>query len=66
MNLEIGTEYLMEEELQVLCCSSILKPGEIVRIWNQTSKNRLIVCRTNGALHKVKRSSLNRTAKEII
>jgi len=65
MNLEIGTEYLIEEELKVLCCSCILKPGEIVKIWNQTSKNRLMICKANGAIHKVKRSSLNRTAKEI-
>ena len=66
MNLDIGTKYKMEEELNVLCCDGVLKPGEIVKIWNQTSKNRLLVCKTNGAIHKVKRSSLNRTAKEII
>lgn len=65
MNLEIGTKYMMEEELEVRCCDYVLKPGEIVKIWNQTSKNRLIVRRPNGALHKIKRSSLNRTAREI-
>ena len=65
MNLEKDTEYMMEEELRVLCCSSTLKPGETVKIWSHPSKNRLIVRRPNGALHKIKRSSLNRTAKEI-
>ncbi len=65
MNLEKDTEYIMEEELKVLCCPAALKPGETVRIWSQPSKNRLIVRRSNGALHKVKRSSLNRTAREI-
>lgn len=65
MNLDIGTKYMMEEELKVLCCPAVLKPGETVRIWSQPSKNRLIVRRPNGALHKIKRSSLNRTAKEI-
>jgi len=65
MNLDIGIKYIMEEKLKVLCCASILKPGEVIRIWSQISKNRLLVRRDNGSIHKVKRSSLNRTAKEI-
>ena len=64
MNLEIGTKYLIEEELKTLCCNYPLKQGQVVKIFDVTSKNRVIVSK-GGSLHKVKRSSLNRTAKEI-
>ena len=64
MNLEIGTKYLIKEELKVLCCSYIFKPGHVVKIFSVPSKNRVIVSKENS-LHKVKRSSLNRTAEEI-
>ena len=64
MNLEIGTKYLIEEELKTLCCSHVIKPGQVVKIFDLPSKNRVLV--SEGiSIHKVKRSSLNRTAKEI-
>ena len=64
MNLEKGTKYLMKEELKTLCCGYVLKPGQIVKIFDAPSKNRLIVS-VGINLHKVKRSSLNRTAEVI-
>lgn len=64
MNLDVGTEYIMEESLKVLCCDYTLKPKEVISVWNQTSKNRVIIRTRTGSLHKIKCSALNRTAKE--
>lgn len=64
MNLEIGTKYLIKEELKSLCCNYVFKPGQTVKIFSIPSKNRVIVSK-NNSLHKVKRSSLNRTSEEI-
>jgi hypothetical protein len=56
--------YVFKEELKALCCSKIFKPGEIIMVQVYTSKNRLLVVNKRSELHKVKRSSLNRTTGE--
>ncbi len=64
MNLEKGTKYLIKEELKALCCGYIFTPDEVVEIHAAPSKNRLIIANGN-TFHKVKKSALNRTSKEI-
>lgn len=56
--------YVFKEELGTLCCSKVFKPNDVIRVHAYTSKNRLLILTKNGAYHKVKRSSLNRTTEE--
>ena len=56
--------YVFKEKLKARCCSKVFKPGEIVLVHMYTSKNRLLIKDKKGGYHKVKRSSLNRTAVE--
>ena len=59
--------YILKEELKTLCCSKVFKVGDVVWVRLYTSKNRLLVkdmSDPSKGPHKVKRSSLNRAAKE--
>ena len=63
----VGKYYIFKEELKTLCCSKIFRAGDKVHVRLYTSKNRLLVkdvSRRYRGLHKIKRSGLNRTAKE--
>ena len=64
MNLKKGTKYLIKEELKTLCCPYVFRPGETLEISRVASPNRLLVVDEGSGLHKVKRSSLNRTSVE--
>jgi hypothetical protein len=59
--------YILKEELKTLCCSKVFKVGDVVWVRLYTSKNRLLIkdmSDLSKGPHKVKRSSLNRVAKE--
>ena len=63
----VGKYYIFKERLETLCCSKVFKPGDKVFVQLYTSKNRLLVkdvSNRKGGVHKIKRSSLNRVAKE--
>ena len=63
----VNKYYIFKERLKTLCCSKVFQPGDKVLVRLYTSKNRLLVkdvTKRFKGLHKIKRSGLNRTAKE--
>ena len=59
--------YILKEELKTLRCSKVFKPGDVVWVRLYTSKNRLLVkdmSNLDEEFYKIKRSNLNRVAKE--
>ena len=55
--------YELMEDIKPLCCEHVLKKGTCVQVIRYTSKNRLLIVKKNGSIHKIKRSNLNRVGK---
>jgi|GEM_PF-2873118 len=53
-------KYIVKEEFKTLCCIFSRKKGDILSIFKQTSKNRLMIVGEQGDVHKVKRSTFFR------
>lgn len=61
----VGGTYRMTGEVKALCCTGALRPGEIVTVTEQTSKNRLLVKPKKQGSHKVKRSAFRLNVEEV-
>lgn len=61
----VGGTYRMTGEVKALCCDGRLRPGEIVAVTEQTSKNRLLVKPEKQGFHRVKRSAFRMNAEEL-
>lgn len=61
----VGGTYRMTGEVEKLCCDGALRPGAVVTVSQQTSKNRLLVKPEGQGFHKVKRSAFRLNVEEV-
>lgn len=63
---EPGRRYQVTGDIKALCCTGALYPGNVIRVVEQTSKNRLLIKNeSRGGLHKVKRSTFRMNVEEV-
>ena len=53
-------KFKVEIKFNPLCCEYVFKKNDILVVYIHKTPNRLLVKTTNGGIHNVKRSTLNR------
>ena len=56
----VGKEFVVKEEFKALCCGTIFKLEQVLKVWKHPTPNRLYIETKNSFAHNVKRSTLNR------
>jgi len=62
--VKVGETYTLKDDLKVFCCGVTLRIGELVTVLDNQTPNRVRVKRTDGSIHKVKKSTLERRIEE--